>query len=111
MVRRLNIPSRVPVPGRKPLCSLLTSLSIFLGILCGIILRSSLVTRLIKLIVLNSVHIIALGFLGRVTNTECFISVGIIPLLYIMLQSDVIISILCSSSAFSACLMRDSETV
>ena len=102
MVRRLIILSRVPVPGRKPRCSLLTSLSILLAILCCIILRSSLVTWLIKLIVLNSVQIIALDFLGRVINTECFISVGIIPLLYIMLQSDVIISILCSYSAFSA---------
>ena len=61
-------------------CSLLSSLSILLAILCCIILRSSLVTWLIKRIVLDSVQIIALGFLGRVINTECFISLGIIPL-------------------------------
>ena len=73
-----------------------------MAILCCIILRISLVTWLIKLIVLNYVQINAFGFLGKVINTECFISVGIIPLLYIMLQSDVIISIFCSSSAFSA---------
>ena len=86
MVRRLNIPSRVPVPGRQ---AVVDSLSILLAILCCIIFRSSLVTWLIKLIVLNSVLFIALSFLGRITNTECFISVGIISLLYIMLQSDV----------------------
>ena len=102
-LRRFNIPSRVPVPGR--ICSRLTSLSILVAILCCIVLRSSLVTWLIKLTVLNSVHFIALAFVGRVTNTGFFISVSIIPLLYIMLQNDVSISIFCSSSAFSASIV------
>ena len=100
-VLRLNMPSLVPLPVLNPLCNLLTSLSICLTILCSITFKSSFVTWLIKLIVLYSVQLHAFDFFGNVMNVDYFKSVGITPLLYMMLQRLVITSMFSSSSTLS----------
>ena len=78
---RLKIPSLMPIPDLNPLCNSLTSLLILAVILTCMILSSNLVTWLIRLIVLYSVQFCAFGFLGIGMNIDCFISVGIHPVL------------------------------
>ena len=102
IVLKLKIPSLVPISALNPLCNLLTSLSILSAILCWIIFRSNLEIWVMRLIVRNSVHFSAFGLLGRGINIDCCISVGMYPLLYIVLHNSVTNSRLYSSKALSA---------
>ena len=48
-------------------------------------------TWLMRLIALNDEQSFVFGFLGKATNTECFRSVEIMPILYMILHRFVII--------------------
>ena len=110
-VLRLKMPSLVLLPDLNPLCNLLTSLSIFLIILCSITFKSNFVIWLIKLSVLFSVQLCAFDFFGNVMNIGCFKSIGVTPLFYMMLQRLVITSMFSSSSALSISVDISSEPV
>ena len=94
---KVNIAFLVLLSGTKPNCSCDISGLRLLRILAIIILRSTLVKWLIKLIVLYSSHSIVPGILGRVMNTDFAKSLGILPLSYIEFRSFVKKSIPMSS--------------
>ena len=68
-------------------------------------------TWLIRLIVLNSIQSCVFAFLGIVMNIDFSSSVGIYPVLYIILQSFVIAFTLRSSRAFNISVDISSDPV
>ena len=87
IIRKLNIPSLVPLPGTNPLCRSLISFRIVDCILLVRISSKILDAWLMRLMVLKSVHFVLLVFFGIITNSDTTKSSGHLPVVYMALHS------------------------